>query len=893
MEANTQPPLTLEQKQRIQANREKALGILAAKRELAARQRTETRGNAGEVGLNEAFKRRRMESAMQASTDILINASSCWSESGSQVGAGASTQSDLSNAQGQQQTIQEEVESVATWRDEDLLKVLQRFFPRVRAGAAAGEHGLRSFQRQALIRWSRNEDCIILSGTGSGKSLCFQLPSLLYAQQQGCEEGHPYSPTVVVSPLISLMRDQTMALQTAGVPACFLGSAQKDKTIEERVAKGEFAIVYVCPETIVRLAGTGWLTELHRTRGICLLAIDEAHCVSKWGHEFRPSYLCLSTLRQCLTAVSKRPAPPMMALTATATLKVRMDIQHSLSLRAPVGHIICSFHRSNLRLAVCHSTCRADSYLRDLAQIYGLHTPAVGALGEGQAVDGYFAGKGEAELDATNDESDDDDLMMIDAEGCHQQRRFDHTAEPEERVDALAEVDLQQTLLLPAPGSREPGDPKKVPTILYMPTRAEVEEMAQFLQRHGVEAAAYHAKLPKEQLVAAHLGFLEGSVHTVVATVAFGMGIDKPDVRRVVHYGLPQSLEAYHQALAMRRDQPLSSGCSSVTPTEKCIFGRNGLTKGSGEGGDGGLWEAGGWAEQGGTARRQPALCSAILRRRCLAATLLEYFGEALPGPSWRCESCDNCSGSAVMLEVTLEAGMLLAAVEYLADRRAAEAGTTGKAPGWNGRNGSQLRSVVRALTDGARKQGGKGGAGWGHGRGKGKGRHADRLQMEKDVAEVAKVAGHAAAAIRAQQPSTGGSAGARGTMAQQHAGGPGSHRSSYWWRGFVRILMQQKLVEPALQPLQQGFVSDRLVLLPNSQLTVNGRQWLAQHLRPEGHQRTAPPSIYIAEERDMQRPISPPRNNPWSNPIWRMRKIAEIQRGRKERGRKERRRKY
>ena len=210
--------------------------------------------------------------------------------------------------------------------------------------------------------WRAGKDALVLSGTGSGKSACFQAPLF-------CA---PSKVVVVVSPLISLMRDQTAALGAAGTRACFLGSAQTDAAVEQDALGGRYALVYVCPETLTRVAPA--LRALHvgetpkgglddffgrsadhaattPRKGIALFAVDEAHCVSKWGHDFRPGY---RALRKAFDAIERGGARiPVMALTATATEPVREDIKRTLFAQPASAHVcINTFARPNLRFAV-------------------------------------------------------------------------------------------------------------------------------------------------------------------------------------------------------------------------------------------------------------------------------------------------------------------------------------------------------------------------------------------------------------------------------------------------------------------------------------------------------------------------------------------------------------
>ncbi|XLU70644.1 hypothetical protein S245_029697 [Arachis hypogaea] len=192
---------------------------------------------------------------------------------------------------------------------------------------------LKSFQKEALNAWAAHKDCLVLAATGSGKSLCFQVPALLTGKV-----------VVVISPLISLMHDQCLKLARHGVSACFLGSGQPDNTVEKKAMRGMYSIIYVCPETVLRLIQP--LQKLAESRGIALFAIDEVHCVSKWGHDFRPDYSRLSVLRENFSTSKLKFLEfdiPLMALTATATHRVQEDILKSLRMSKETIFVLTSF----------------------------------------------------------------------------------------------------------------------------------------------------------------------------------------------------------------------------------------------------------------------------------------------------------------------------------------------------------------------------------------------------------------------------------------------------------------------------------------------------------------------------------------------------------------------
>ncbi|CAL5208608.1 unnamed protein product [Lathyrus oleraceus] len=440
-----------------------------------------------------------------------------------------------------------------------------------------GFSALKSFQKEALSAWIANKDCLVLAATGSGKSLCFQIPALLTGKV-----------VVVISPLISLMHDQCLKLTKHGISACFLGSGQPDNTVEKKAMRGMYNIVYVCPETVLRLIQP--LQKLAEGRGIALFAIDEVHCVSKWGHDFRPAYSRLSALRENFTASKLKSLKfdiPLMALTATATKRVQEDILKSLRMSKDTNVVLTSFFRPNLRFTVKNSRTSWASYEKDfheLIKVYGGKnknggnkkaftsddTDDVsicsdsGGMSDTDSISSY-------DVDGDQDDYDDRDTNAMCSRNTGKHKRRKLTIEfLENDVDVFQSADdldvtCGEFCVQPLPKQCElsetidpPTKPEKRlemlkeplgqgPTIIYVPTRKETVKIAKYLCNSGVKAAAYNAGLPKLHLRRTHKEFHENTLEVVVATIAFGMGIDKSNVRRIIHYGWPQSLEAYYQ----------------------------------------------------------------------------------------------------------------------------------------------------------------------------------------------------------------------------------------------------------------------------------------------------------------------------------------------------------
>jgi ATP-dependent DNA helicase RecQ len=402
-------------------------------------------------------------------------------------------------------------------------------------------------QREIIDHLAGGRDAVVLMPTGGGKSLCYQIPALI-------RDG----TGVVVSPLIALMQDQVDALRGLGVRAGFLNSTQDlgaRRLVEEAFVAGELDLLYVAPE---RLCGEPALRLLERGR-IALFAIDEAHCVSQWGHDFRPDYLGLSVLRD------RFPQVPLVALTATATQATRAEIVSRLHLTR-ARQFVASFDRPNIQYRIVPK----NDPRRQLLEL--LRTEHAGHSG-----------------------------------------------------------------------------------IVYCLTRASVEQTAEFLTASGLVALPYHAGLDSRTRGENQARFLREDGVIMVATIAFGMGIDKPDVRFVAHLDLPKSVEGYYQETgrAGRDGLPstawLSYGLQDVVQQRKLI-------------------DSGGGDEA--HRRRQSqhldamlALCEAV---GCRRVQLLGYFGEQ-SGP---CGNCDTCLVPPEAWDGTIAAQKLLSAVYRLHSER-------------------------------------------------------------------------------------------------------------------------------------------------------------------------------------------------------------------------------
>ncbi|XWS42390.1 hypothetical protein CRYUN_Cryun16bG0010400 [Craigia yunnanensis] len=534
-----------------------------------------------------------------------------------------------------------------------------------------GYSSLKSFQKEALAAWLAHQDCLVLAATGSGKSLCFQIPALLTGEV-----------VVVVSPLISLMHDQCLKLSKHGVSACFLGSGQPDNSVEQKAMRGMYSIIYVCPETILRLIKP--LQRLAESRGITLFAIDEAHCISKWGHDFRPDYGRLSVLRENFSARNLKFLKydiPIMALTATATVQVRQDILDSLCLSKETKIVVTSFFRPNLRFSVKHSRRSESSYGTDFCQLIDIYARKK-KIGETKRtlISQEFHGQSNLDHSSASDFNDieDSDIDKSDDENSTKENGSICPRKKQISVEYLEnEVDVFQSVEdwdvacgefcgqahseeWNSSGLFETIDPpnkpeerlrllqeplEQGPTIIYVPTRKETLSIAKYLCKFGVKAAAYNASLPKSHLRWVHQEFHENYLEVVVATMAFGMGIDKLNVRRILHYGWPQSLEAYYQEAGRAgRDGKLAD----------CILYAN-LSRVPT------LFPSKRSEDQ---AKRAYTMLSDFFRYGmnascCRAKILVEYFGEDFGDE--KCLLCDICvDGPPNMQDLKEEANILM-----------------------------------------------------------------------------------------------------------------------------------------------------------------------------------------------------------------------------------------
>ncbi len=403
-----------------------------------------------------------------------------------------------------------------------------------------GFQGFRPNQEAIIRKILEGRDIFAVMPTGGGKSLCYQLPAIMMK-----------GTTVVISPLISLMKDQVDAALENGISAALINSSLKPKemsAVYHKLKDGKIELLYVSPE---RFAMQGFIDNL-KSITVSLFAIDEAHCVSEWGHDFRPDYLSLSTITETF------PDIPVAAFTATATAKVQDDITGKIALRSPFT-VRASFNRPNL----------------------------------------FYTVKGKSRLD-------------------------------------------EQVLEFINDHADEPG-------IIYRTTRNSVEDLAGLLSANDIKALPYHAGLNPEVRKRNQEAFNRDEATVIVATIAFGMGIDKSNVRFVIHADLPKNIESYYQETgrAGRDGEPAD-----------CIlfFGRGDIPK------------IRYFIDQISDEQERSVAMDMLNRtvryashNLCRRTQLLEYFGENYPEEN--CKSCDICTGTAEKIDVTTDAQILMSAI--------------------------------------------------------------------------------------------------------------------------------------------------------------------------------------------------------------------------------------
>jgi ATP-dependent DNA helicase RecQ len=416
-------------------------------------------------------------------------------------------------------------------------------------GEVFGYNSFRGPQEAIVNHAVAGGDALVLMPTGGGKSLCYQIPAI--ARQQA---GH--GVTIVISPLIALMHDQVGALHEAGVSAAFLNSTQtqeESSALEKQLLRNELTLLYAAPERINTPRMKGLLSSLHERGLLSLFAIDEAHCVSQWGHDFRPEYRSLSLLHESF------PDVPRMALTATADALTRQDMVERLKLE-DAREFISSFDRPNIRYSIVEKTDPTRQLLRFI------ETEHAGEAG-----------------------------------------------------------------------------------IVYCQSRKRVEEIADMLQDAGLKAMAYHAGLDASVRQQRQDRFLREDGMIMVATIAFGMGIDKPDVRFVAHLDMPKNIEGYYQETGRAGRDGLPANAWMVYGLQDVVNQRRMIDTS----------EVASEEFKQVMRGKLDALLTLAEDTHCRRVSLLRYFGE----DSQPCMNCDNCLNPPAVWDATDAARKMLSCI--------------------------------------------------------------------------------------------------------------------------------------------------------------------------------------------------------------------------------------
>lgn len=418
-------------------------------------------------------------------------------------------------------------------------QILQKFY---------GYEDFRSGQKKVVESLLNRNDTVAIMPTGAGKSICFQIPALLF-------EG----VTLVISPLISLMKDQVDSLRQLGIAAVYINSsvskAQLYKDLQN-ISAGFYKIIYIAPERLT----SEYLPDSFKNLNISMVAVDEAHCLSQWGHDFRPSYRNILNFTNSL-----RIKPIISAFTATATPEVKTDIINLLGLKQP-NVFVTGFDRPNLYFSVL---------------------------------------RGEVK-----------DKFVIDYVKKHQD---------------------------------EAG-------IIYVGTRKDVDALQVLLEIKGIKAGRYHAGMTDEERNQMQEDFLYDNLSVMVATNAFGMGIDKPNVRYVIHYNMPKNMEAYYQEAGRAGRDGLSGNCILLyspqdTQLQKFLISKSTESE----------------IRQQLEYKRLQSMVDYCHTPQCLRAFILHYFGEF--DVEEHCDNCSNCKLEGELIDITIDAQKVLSCVYRMHER--------------------------------------------------------------------------------------------------------------------------------------------------------------------------------------------------------------------------------
>lgn len=418
-------------------------------------------------------------------------------------------------------------------------QILQKFY---------GYEDFRPGQKKVVESLLNKNDTVAIMPTGAGKSICFQIPALLF-------EG----VTLVISPLISLMKDQVDSLRQLGIAAVYINSsvskAQLYKDLQN-ISAGFYKIIYIAPERLT----SEYLPDSFKNLNISMVAVDEAHCLSQWGHDFRPSYRNILNFTNSLCI-----KPIISAFTATATPEVKTDIINLLGLKQP-NVFVTGFDRPNLYFSVL---------------------------------------RGEVK-----------DKFVIDYVKKHQD---------------------------------EAG-------IIYVGTRKDVDALQVLLEIKGIKAGRYHAGMTDEERNQMQEDFLYDNLSVMVATNAFGMGIDKPNVRYVIHYNMPKNMEAYYQEAGRAGRDGLSGNCILLyspqdTQLQKFLISKSTESE----------------IRQQLEYKRLQSMVDYCHTPQCLRAFILHYFGEF--DVEEHCDNCSNCKLEGELIDITIDAQKVLSCVYRMHER--------------------------------------------------------------------------------------------------------------------------------------------------------------------------------------------------------------------------------